>query len=247
MSKAFSHRFDGAELLDGLLEMTGSPLRTPEVLERIQAAQRDGVPSSELIPSLFDGEPHFPDPTYARQLFENLLGLWDLVAGGGPIRLNAKPVRKPRERKVSAPAPAPFQDAPDGEYVEVAWRYLEDMDERERSRLSHAFENRQDALLGFLDERGLSDDGYGCARHLLFELFAMIELGWPPGVASAAPGDPKTGEVQIPGALAAYADEVLFEAEQDEELPLAGEELARVRDAVNQGLKALWQARRNAR
>jgi hypothetical protein len=116
--------------------------------------------------------------------------------------------------------------------------------------LSHAFENRQDALLGFLDERGLSDDGYGCARHLLFELFAMIELGWPPGVANVELGDLEgstvgSGELPVPEALKAYADEVLFEAASDEETPLAGEELARVQDAVNRGLAALWRARRS--
>ncbi len=245
MSREFSHRFDGAEALDGLLSLCGCPLQTPQVLEQMQAAQRDGMEAHAFIPTLFDGEPRFPDPSYARQLFENLLGLWDLVAGGGPLRLTAKPVRKPKEKPPAPVRPPPFSGEPAADYVEAAWRYLEDIDERERRKLSDAFENRQDALLGFLDERGLSDDGYACARHLLFELFAMIELGWPPGVASVALGDLLgSGDVQPPAALAAYANEVLFEAEHDEEQPLRADELARVQDAVNRGLAALWKARR---
>ena len=39
-------------------------------------------------------------------------------------------------------------------------------------RLRHAFENRQDALLTSLDERGLSDEGYGALRQVLVELHA---------------------------------------------------------------------------
>ena len=111
--------------------------------------------------------------------------------------------------------------------MEAAWRYLED-DEKARTRLTHAFENRQDALLGALDEAGLTDEGYGGARHLLFELYAMLELGWPPGVASVNPAALEADSdacSPVPAALRGYADEALFEAEQDEEQPLSPEEL----------------------
>jgi hypothetical protein len=50
----------------------------------------------------------------------------------------------------------------------------------------------------------------------------------------------------VPEALAAYAEEALFEAEQDEERPLAAEELARVRTLVRRGLAALWHARKGS-
>ncbi|RKH89000.1 hypothetical protein D7Y04_43570, partial [Corallococcus sp. AB038B] len=119
----------------------------------------------------------------ARLLYQNLLGLWDLVEEGRAVRLEDGP-RPPRPKKVKAPLPQAFHpDEPTGEFVEAAWRYLED-DEKARTRLMHSFENRQDALLGALDAAGLTDEGYGVARHLLFELYAMLELGWSPGVAS---------------------------------------------------------------
>ncbi len=68
----------------------------------------------------------------ARRLFQNLLGLWDLVEEGKPVRLDEGP-RPPRPKKVKALGPLPFAPGePDTEFVEAAWRYLED-DEKERT------------------------------------------------------------------------------------------------------------------
>ncbi|MGQ0507989.1 MAG: hypothetical protein ACT4TC_22015, partial [Myxococcaceae bacterium] len=234
MSKAFSRKFEGRETLDGLLALAGSPLDSEAVLEQMREATRDGVSSSELIPSLFDGEPRFEDPRIAQKLFENLLGLWDLVAGGGPIRLDAKPVRKEKEKKAVPEVPTPLGDAePDAGFVEKAWRYLEEMPERDKEKWNHAFENRQDGLLTFLDESGLSDDGYACARHLLFELFVMIELGWLPGVANVTLAMLATQDdgavAPLPETFSDYVEESLFEAENDEDAPREGDALAQVK------------------
>jgi len=99
-----------------------------------------------------------------------------------------------------------------------------------------------------VDGAGLTDEGYAAARHLLFELHAMLELGWPPGLASVDPAALRedTEAPPVPQALTAYADEALFEAEQDEEHPLSAEELARVRTLVRRGLAALWKARKGS-
>lgn len=241
----FTREFEGAQMLDGLLEMSGSPYDTAEVLARMQAAHAKGRPHSDVIPDLFEEEPRFPSPDVARLLYQNLLGLWDLVEEGRAVRLEDGP-RPPRPKKVKATLPPAFHpDEPTGEFVEAAWRYLED-DEKARTRLMHSFENRQDALLGALDAAGLTDEGYGVARHLLFELYAMLELGWSPGVASVRPAAlvADTTAPPVPQSLRTYADEALFEAEQDEEQPLTAQELEAVRTLVQSGLAALWGARK---
>ncbi|WP_426756814.1 hypothetical protein [Myxococcus sp. Y35] len=241
----FQRHFEGAPTLDGLLDLTGAALDSAQVLERMRAAHAQGTPSSDFIPTLFDEEPRFPSPDIARRLYQNLLGLWELVAEGKHIRLDDG-ARPPRPKKVKAPAPAPFHPGvPTSEFVEAAWRYLED-DEKARTRLNHAFENRQDALLGALDAAALTDEGYGVARHLLLELYAMLELGWPPGLTSVSPAvlEADTDAPPVPQPLKDYADEALFEAEQDEEQPLSSQELEAVRRLVHRGLAALWGARK---
>jgi hypothetical protein len=244
----FVHHFEGAQTLDGLLELAGSPCDTAEVLARMRQAHAEGKPRDAVIPGLFPSEPRFSSPELARQLFQNLLGLWELVREGAPVRLEEGP-RPPRPKKVKPVPPVPFAPGePGSEFVEAAWRYLED-DEKGRTRREHSFENRQDALLGALDEVGLTDEGYGAARHLLFELHAMLELGWPPGLASVDPAVLEREDTEappVPEALAAYAEEALFEAEQDEEHPLSAEELARVRTLVRRGLLGLWRARKGS-
>ncbi|MCY1017241.1 hypothetical protein [Pyxidicoccus sp. MSG2] len=242
----FQRQFEGAQTLDGLLDLAGSPLDSAEVLARMQAARADGTPYSDLIPTFFEEEPHFPSPEIARRLYQNLLGLWDLVEEGKAVRLEDDGPRPPRPKKVKATPPTPFHPAePTAEFVEAAWRYLED-DEKSRTRLTHSFENRQDALLGALDAAGLTDEGYGVARHLLFELYAMLELGWPPGLTAVSPAalEADTDAPPLPQPLQAYADEALFEAEQDEEQPLSSQELEAVRRLVRRGLAALWSARK---
>ncbi|MBU8899330.1 hypothetical protein DRW03_10260 [Corallococcus sp. H22C18031201] len=242
----FTRQFEGPQTLDGLLDLAGSPCDTPEVLTRMREARAKGRTHSDVIPTLFPEEPRFPSPELARRLYQNLLGLWDLVEEGGAIRLEDEGPRAPRPKKERRVAPAPFHPGePSSEFVEAAWRYLED-DEKARTRLLHAFENRQDGLLGALDAAGLTDEGYGVARHLLFELHAMLELGCPPGPGFVDPAalEKDSDAPPVPVSLQAYADEALFEAEQDEEQPLSPEELERLRPLVRRGLAALWQARK---
>ncbi|WP_095979125.1 hypothetical protein [Melittangium boletus] len=242
----FVHHFEGAPVLDELLALAGTSHDSLTVLAHMRQAHAEGRSSQDVVPHLFDREPRFGSPELARRFFQNLLGLWDLVAEGKPVRLEEGP-RPPRPKKEKVDPPAPFAPGePDTAFVEAAWRYLED-DDKGRTRLHDVFENRQDALLGELDAAGLTDEGYAVARHLLFELHAMLELGWPQGMASVPPEalrGPGTEASPVPTALTAYADEALFEAEQDEEHPLTPEELTRVRSLVKRGTAALWGARK---
>lgn len=133
------------------------------------------------------------------------------------------------KREPPPPRPPAFGlDGPDPTYVERARHYLESVDEHERTPLTHSFENRQDALLVDLEGKDLSDEAFSCARQLLFELFAMIELGWPrgPGEVVAEP----------PPALTEYCAQVLAGAGLQESEPL--------RATVAQGLAELWKSRR---
>jgi hypothetical protein len=242
----FVHQFEGAEVLEALLQASGSHLSADEAFGVLREgfSQRRSV--GEVIPSLFKGEPRFPDPSVAKRLFQNLLGLWDLLESDRPIALHAPPDFAPARPGQAAPG-AFAPDGPDRKFVENAWRYLEDLDKRGRNRLQHSFENRQDSLVGFLEEQELSDAGLDCAEQLVFELFCMIELGWPSGTRPVLRSELEQREQnakQSPTALLEYADEQIFEAEQDEELPLSPDEAAEVRGIVTRCLRALWAARR---
>jgi hypothetical protein len=242
----FDRQFEGRDILDGLLEVAGSQLTTDDVLTRFREGAAKGQAASTIIPGLFPEEPRFPDPLYARKLYQNLLGLWDLVSSGKPFALDA-PAKTPRVKRPPPVPPAPFgEGGPDEAFVEAAWRYLQDLDKRERDRLLDAFENRQDALLGLLDEQELPESAYACARFLLFELSAMVELGWRPGVRSITRDELKNADDSVPSelkALEAYADEAVAEAELDEEDPLPASEATRVRALARRALGALWQAK----
>jgi hypothetical protein len=237
----FDRRFEGAQLLAELLELAGCPYGPEEVLVHFREAQAAGLAAGDVIPTLFPEEPRFADPGLARRLFQNLLGLWDLSPGNVSL---AHP--GPRTRKAKPERPKPLAETPPtAEWVESAWRYL-DQDASARTRLLHSFENRQDALVTFLDEQPLSDEGYGVLRHLAFELHAMLELGCgtAPGRVDPAALTGSPGGEGGPSALVSYADEALFEAEQDEEAPVPAAERAALQDFIRKLVAALWAARR---
>jgi len=241
------HRFEGREILDELLAIAGSPFDSEVVVDTFRDAQSEGDGPSEVFSVLFDGEPLFPSVEIARRLFQNLFGLWDLVASGETVLLDGTQKRV-KVKKEKLPPPEPFgAEEPSSEFVDAAWRFLEE-DERTQWRLNDAFENRQDALLTWLDAEGFSDEGYVAARQLLFELFAMLELGLAPFAGQL--GKPMVGSVDpelftgaapdlagLPDALREYIEEALLETD------LADEELAQVREKVQQGALALWNAR----
>lgn len=243
MSQELERHFEGPEVLDELLALADSPLDTQAVAEAMLVGQAERASASQVIPTFFEGEPRFPSAEVARRLYQNLFGLWDLLGAGKKVDLTVKPPRPPRPPRVEAPPPfAPGE--PDDAFVEAAWRHLSDLRPHERARLEDTLENRQSFLLQWLDGSGLSDEAFAVARHLLYELFAMLHLGWPAGlltVQRAKLGGPS--DEPAPAALVRYAEEAVFESQQDEQTPLPSADAKRVELLVGQALAALWSAR----
>ena len=237
-------RFEGRARLQALLEKAGVLAEVEDVAEAFRAAQKDDLPPATVINALFEDEPQFPSPKDARALFGNLFGLWELLQSGASVDLKA-----PADRPGPPPPPtAPTffaKEGPDDAWVERTWRYLEVAPPKALQKLQHAYDHRTDWLVTWLDEQGLSGLGFGLSQHLLFELFAMLELGSPRGIGIV--DAPVNGEkaVLVPPALAAYAEEAVFEAEHDEEEPLPQEEARRLQSVMGLALGALWKARKD--
>jgi hypothetical protein len=237
----FVHRFESREVLGELLAAADSPLGPEEVLERFRAARSEGAEAAEVIPSLFPEPPRFPHPDVARRLFQNLLGLWDATASG-TFAFRAPEARVTRPPSVARPGP-PGPAGPDAAHLAKVRAWLAS-DRRARERLTDSFENRQDVLLSSLDERGLSDEGWGVLRHLAFEMHAVLELADGAAPASVPPealeGDPAA---TVPGVLVGLVDQALAPAEQDVKGPVPEAERETVRRLGRQVLGALWAAR----
>lgn len=236
--------FEGRARLQALLEKAGVLADVEDVADAFRAAQKDDVPAATVINALFEDEPRFSSPKDARAFYGNLFGLWELLQSGAAVDLKA-----PTERaKPPAPPARPTyfpKEGPDDSWVEGTWRYLEAAPPKELQKLHHAYDHRTDWLVTWLDEQGLSGLGFAFAQHLLFELFAMLELGSPKGIGIVDAPVTKDKEGVVPPALAAYAEEAVFEAEQDEEEPLPQAEARRLQSLMGLALCALWQARKD--
>jgi len=237
-------RFEGREALQALLAESGSLADVEDVANAFALAAKDGVPPSVVIPALWEEEPQVTSAGQARRLFSNLLGLYDLVASGATVDLSVK--AKPAKRE-KTPAPQPFGDGePDEAFVETAWRHLDDFP-RTREKLEHTFDNRQDALVSWLDAEGLSDEAFTLGRHLLIEVFAMLALGGADVPAVDVAKLPKKAAADaVPAALASWLEEGVFEAESDEARPLKAAEAKQLRALLSRAVAAMWAARRRA-
>jgi hypothetical protein len=224
---SIARRFEGRARLDALLERAGSLADAESVAEAFAKALDEGVPASVVISALFEDDPRFEGRHDAPALYGNLFGLWDLIASGERPDLGEKPARPPKPRPPAPPGKFPTE-GPSAEWLEGAFGYLESCPDQERTKLLHAFDNRCDALITSLDESGASDAVYGAARQILFELFAMLELG----------GGAKAGEV--PTSFKAWAQEAVFQASTDEEEALSASESKELAELVERGLTALW-------
>jgi hypothetical protein len=233
-------RFDGAKELDALLTASGALGDVEDVVQAFKQAVAQDVPPQPVIMALWEDEPRFDSPTAAEHLFSNLLGLYELVASGKSFDLGAgTPVFF--SKKFRAPAPPPLTERPDIDWLDLAWRFLEDAP-KERERLGHAFDNRQDALVSVIDASGLSDAGFAFVRELCFEVFAMLELGGR-HVSALDEGDvPSQSDGDLPEALVRWVDDGLVEAEASDEEPLSEGEHPEVRNLALRLVSALWKA-----
>jgi hypothetical protein len=232
--------FEGQEVLQKLLTESGSIVDVEDVAGAFKKAVKDGVPAPVVIQALWDDEPRFNSPDDAARLFGNLLGLYELIASGDTVDLKAKGVKVKREK---AQRPEPFgKNEPDDSFIESAWRYFDDFP-KERQRFEHAFENRQDALVSWLDGSGLEDAGFALARHLTGEVFAMLELGGREVATIHEDKIPAKANLDaLPKALGEWIEESLFEAGSDEAQPLPDKEVALVRDVVARAAVAMWKS-----
>jgi hypothetical protein len=232
--------FEGQEVLQKLLTESGSIVDVEDVAGAFKKAVKDGVPAPVVIQALWDDEPRFNSPDDAARLFGNLLGLYELIASGDSVDLKARGVKVKREK---APRPEPFgKNEPDDSFIESAWRYFDDFP-KERQRFEHAFENRQDALVSWLDGSGLEDAGFALARHLTGEVFAMLELGGREVATIHEEHIPAQASLDaLPKALGEWIEESLFEAGSDEGQPLPDKEVALVRDVVARAAVAMWKS-----
>lgn len=240
-SSDFEHRLESAEVLGPLLAVAGSPLSPEEVLARFRAGRAEGLASSEVIPTLFPEQPRFANTDIARRLFQNLLGLWD-ASGDPDFQFAASRPRRTPAPKLEPPGRA-GPGGPDLLYVQHVRAWL-GTDQKGRGRLQDSFENRQDALLSSLDERGLSDEGWAVLRHLAFELHAVLELAdgaAPASVPPVALAGPQA--TTLPTEFEGLVDQAIASAEQDLAGPVPESERATVSALGRQVLGALWAAR----
>lgn len=231
--------FEGQDILQKLLTQSGSLADVEDVCRAFEQAVKEHVPAPVVIQALWEDEPRFNSPAEAAQLFGNLLGLYELIERGESVDLQVK--HSPKVKRDKARMPEPFgTEGPDEDFIEAAWRYFDDFP-KERQRFEHAFENRLDALVSWLDASGLDDDGFGLARHLISEAFAMIELGGRQ-VASIdeAVLSQKAQADPLPKALCVWLEESLFEAFTDEVKPTPEPEAQRIREMTTCAIATMW-------
>lgn len=231
--------FEGQGVLQKLLTRSGALADVEDVLGAFQEAVKKNVPAPVVIQALWDDEPRFDSSKDAARLFGNLLGLYELVAAGKKVDLQAP--RALQVKREKAQRPEPFgEKEPDDAFIEAAWRWFDDFP-RERQRFEHAFENRQDPLVSWLDGAGLDDAAFALARHLVGEVFAMLELGGREVDTVHEEDLPKEASLDaLPRALTEWIEETLFEATSDEAAPLPEAEANRVREVVARASLALW-------
>jgi hypothetical protein len=232
--------FEGRTVLDSLLTASGSLADTEDVASAMTQAIQEEVPPAAVIEALWDDEPRFSSPQEAARLFGNLLGLYDLIANGRVIDLSVAAARQPK-RKAERPGPL-GADGPDDAYLQAALEYLVDFP-KEKQRFEHMIENRQDALLSWLDGTGLSDEAFGLARQLLAEVFAVLELGGRtvPSL-SAAQCEAQSASEPAPPVLLEWLEDALLEAGSDETQPLGEAEIASVRKILGWAVGAMAKA-----
>lgn len=236
-----ARRFDGRRALDELLAKSGALGDTEDVVGAFKQAVAKQVPPQPVIQALWQDEPHFDSPKDAERLFANLLGLYDLIASRETFELEEERAVG-RTKRQPASKPDALGAAPDDAWLEAAWRYLDDAP-KERERLGHAFDNRQDALVSFIDASELSDAGFAFVRELCFEIFAMLELGGRKVRSVDAADVPDEVEDDVlPDSVRKWVDDALVEAEEADEQPLPEEEQPDVRDLSLRLVSALWQA-----
>jgi len=188
--------YEGPVVLSALLARAGSPYDAEAVADRFRAAQGEQQERSDVIPALFEDEPHFASPDEARRLYGNLFALWDRLARGMTVVHEAPPAEPP---PVPLPPPMISEVAvtlpPRGEtpgillpvrLVEAVWKHLDALSEREQRRLRDRFDNAQPNVSAWLDAVPLPEAGAAAAHDLAFESWAMFDVAFGDRVGTVA-------------------------------------------------------------
>jgi len=236
--------YEGEAVLQKLLKASGASVAVSEVVELFRSAQVGGVGPDEAFPDLFDDEPRFASARDARRLYDNLFGLWDRVAAGGPLEPKGRPEGRARER---APAPEPTSPPLPAEFVEAAWKHLVDLSPKDTERWLHKWTNTQPELTEALQLEAGGDPAVAdAADTLVFEVWAMMELAQPtrlrPGLMKELQAELGSADAPEP-ALDRYIDDALEEARLDEEQPLSDEQADRVARLARAAVRAFAKAR----
>ncbi|HSN92382.1 MAG TPA: hypothetical protein VLS93_14215 [Anaeromyxobacteraceae bacterium] len=240
--------YEGPEVLSALLAQAGSPHRAEEVAERFAAAQANGEPRSDVIPTLFPEEPRFPSPEAARRLYGNLFGLWARLEAGlgphddAPAVAAAPPPRLPLPERGSLRGSRLTR-----EIVEAVWTHLADESPRRQRARHDRYVHAQPDLVAWLDAFPLPDSGAPAADDLCYEAWAMFDQAFGDRVRTvdwkelrALEPEPPTVEASQP-ALAPYVAEQLDTLADDD--PYFGpEDRAQVERAVAVATAALTRA-----
>ncbi len=154
--KRLRRRYEGPQELLKLLKASGCILGLEEIIEEFRSLAEEEGAVSEVLPLFWESEPRFSSPEEAERTFSNLFGLWDEIAGA----LDEELLLLPEPGQPLSPR-----------FVSQAWRELEGLSERERSRALDQFDNRQGDLGVFLMRslEGLSAVALETAMDLAFE------------------------------------------------------------------------------
>ncbi|PZR04609.1 MAG: hypothetical protein DI536_34000 [Archangium gephyra] len=231
--------FEGYEVLQKLLADSGAMAEADDVVEAFKLAIEENVAAPEVIEDLWLDQPRFAKPKDAARLFGNLLALFDLVKAGEtpPETVRTERVKRVKQQKPELPADA----IPTRAFLDAASRWFVDYP-KERERFHHAFDNRQDALVSWLDDSGLGDQGFGLARHLLGEAFAMLELAGKKVASLDESMIPEKAKLEsLPGELSAWLEEALVDESTREDEPMEENEALKVRDLVTRAVSAMWE------
>jgi hypothetical protein len=218
------HLYEGPAVLSGLLERSGSPHRSEEVIARFRRAQASGEDPSDVIPGLFPEEPRFSSPEEARRLYGNLFALWDRLSSD----VSAAEDEPSTEPEPPRPPPAlPSRGAAHGTQltaalVDAVWKHLDALSERDGRRLRDRFESAQPSLTAWLESLTLPDEAVPATHDLAFEIWAMFDVAFGDRVEAvefrdlrALWDEPAPLETSQP-ALASYVGEALdLVAEED--------------------------------
>lgn len=226
--KRLERRYEGPEVLGGLLEQSGCELSVDDVREEFECAVEEGTQASEIMPLLWELEPRFASPEQARRTFSNLFGLWDAVA---------------QEAVGDLVMPEQDPDAPlSPEFVERTWESLCDLGKAEIRRARDRFDNRQSDVAAFVFEQlaGAGEVAQETALDLAFESWWIAErargedrLGRLTRTALEAAFDVEDDPSAEPEpALAAMVTTALWEQAADEERPLSEADLPAVERAL---------------